>query len=111
MLWFRPRVTCSMRSEAEFSAAAIATCVCCARSDEATRAVLQRGQFLLQPADALDRLGQLVADGSAAMTISRMSPIAPKFFFSCSTRWSRSLASVVSWCLLPLSQAMRYCLP
>src|SRR2546423_12194260 len=35
---FRPRVTCSIRSEAELSAAATATCVACARSLEATRA-------------------------------------------------------------------------
>src|SRR5882724_5032162 len=48
---------------------------------------------------------------SAAITISRMSPIAPKFFFSCSTRWSRSLASVVSWASCPSSQAMRYWRP
>ena len=67
-----------------------------ARSREATRASCSA------VSSSSRRRMRLIASNSsspivsAAITISRMSPIAPKFFsFSCSTRWSRSLASVV----------------
>src|SRR5262245_28608329 len=48
---------------------------------------------------------------SAAMMVSRASPISPKLPRSLSMRWSRSCASLMRWPSWPSSHAMRNCRP
>src|SRR5262245_15400904 len=48
---------------------------------------------------------------SAAMTVSRVSPISPNSLCSFAIRWSRSLARRRRWASWPASHCMRNCRP
>ena len=67
----------SMRSAAELKASTTAAEAALARSAATTRASCKRGDLLLQPADLRPASASSSATISAAITVSRVSPISP----------------------------------
>src|SRR5215469_15440801 len=98
-----------MRSAAELNAAAIAASVALLRSDATMRASCSAASSSSTRRMRWPCSVSSSATISAAITVSRMSPISPKSARSRAMRASRSCASRAKWSSCPSSHAIRYC--